>query len=251
MTDDVLLRVSGVTVSFGGAPVLADVGLEVPPEGFVGLVGPNGAGKTTLINAISGLVRASAGEVVHDGRDVLPLPSHRRAARGIGRTFQQAQLLDGLTCLDNVLLGGFAWAPWLGWLAPRRRAQVRELAEQALADVGLADLRHHPVADLPFGVRRRVDLARALLMRPRLLLLDEPLSGLSSAERGAMAELLAGLPASGVAVLMVEHDVDWVRRLCARVVVLDYGVKLADGPPSVLDQPAVREAYLGTAQEDQ
>ncbi len=243
------LEVSGVQVGFGGAPVLDDVSLTVPDRGFVGLVGPNGAGKTTLINCVSGLVPALAGRVLCDGRDVLSLPVHGRAELGIGRTFQQAQLLDGLSCLDNVLVGSYGWAPPFGIFGGGRgrRREARDVARQALADVGLADVRDRAVADLPFGVRRRVDLARALAMRPDLILLDEPLSGLSGSERGAMAELLASLPDRGMAVLMVEHDVAYVRQLCTTVVVLDYGVVLADGPPDVLDRPEVAEAYLGTA----
>ncbi len=248
-TPKVRLEVTDLQVGFGGAPVLNDASLTVPDRGFVGLVGPNGAGKTTLINCVSGLVPALAGSVRCDGKDVLALPPHGRAELGIGRTFQQAQLLDGLTCLDNVLVGSYAWAPSFGVFgaARARRREAVDVARQALVDVGLDDVRDRAVADLPFGVRRRVDLARSLAMRPNLILLDEPLSGLSGSERGAMAELLASLPERGMAVLMVEHDVAYVRRLCSTVVVLDYGVVLANGPTDVLDLPEVAEAYLGIA----
>src|SRR5690606_38765652 len=119
------LSVQGVTVSFGGTPALDEVSLSVPTSSFVGLVGPNGAGKTTLINCISGIVKARSGRIDYRGRDVLAMPPHGRAAHGIGRTFQQAQLLDGLTCFENVLLGGFARAPWLGWFATRRLREGR------------------------------------------------------------------------------------------------------------------------------
>lgn len=244
------LAITGLTVDFGGAPVLSAVDLVVPYGGFVGLVGPNGAGKTTLINCVSGLVKASEGTVEHAGQDVLQLAPHQRVAVGIGRTFQQAQLLDGLSCLDNVLLGGFSSSPWLGWFAPGRRTGARATAREALAAVGLEDMQERIVTGLPFGVRRRVDLARALAMQPTTLLLDEPLSGLSGQEREDMSEMLSRLPAAGVSVLMVEHDVDQVRRLCSTIIVLDYGVTLAVGPPSVLDLPAVGEAYLGILKEE-
>lgn len=245
-----LLHVKGLTVAFGGQPVLAAVDLTVPRGGFVGLVGPNGAGKTTLLNAVSGLVSARSGAVLHEGSDLLPRASHARARRGIGRTFQQAELLDDLTCVENVLLGGFAANPWFGWFRRPTLESARVRALETLDEVGLHDAAESTVASLPFGMRRRVDLARALVTRPNLLLLDEPLSGLSSTEREAMVRLLAELPDQGMSVLMIEHDVENVRRLCAQVVVLDYGVTLANGGPEVLDLPEVQEAYMGVAKED-
>jgi branched-chain amino acid transport system ATP-binding protein len=249
-----LLEIAGLTVSFGGLQALDDVSLAVRPGEVLGLIGPNGAGKTTLFNVVCGFLRPAAGEVRWQGR---PLRRHRPAALtrlGIARTLQSLGLFGHLTVIENVMVGasrharaGFA----SGLLAlPRSDRDERALRERALSqldDLGIADVAERPCGQLPYGVQKRVALARALAAEPRLLLLDEPASGLSAEEIAELGRLVRGL-ADRTSVMLVEHHMDLVMEVCDSVVVLDFGKVVATGPPDrVRSDPAVIEAYLGTA----
>ncbi|MFZ5848865.1 MAG: ABC transporter ATP-binding protein [Actinomycetota bacterium] len=250
------LSASEVSLRIGGVHILRSVGIELDRSGIVGLVGPNGAGKTTLFNVICGLVRPSRGTVTLEGHDVTSLPPHARAAMGLGRTFQNLQLYDEMTVLDNVMvgraktfprgLGGALVAAVAGGTWPAER-EARQKAYATLDMLGIADDARRPVAELPFGRRRLVDLARALCGEPSVVLLDEPFSGLTSQEKSAMAETVADVRQKrDVALMLVEHDMDVISSFCSTVTVLDSGEVIAAGQPQeVLEMDAVKEAYLG------
>jgi branched-chain amino acid transport system ATP-binding protein len=218
----------------------------------VALIGPNGAGKSTLFNCLSGVLRPDEGSVVFDGVDLLGLPSHRRSRLGIARTFQQIELFPGLTVLDHLLVAARAQRRNGGWwrdLAGMSRptAEEKEQCESVLELVGLADDARRPVEALSLGRARVVELGRALVCNPSLLFLDEPSSGLDADETEAMGDVLDLVrDRREVSVLLCEHDVNFVRRLASRTVVLDCGARLAEGPTAqVLAQPDVQLAYLG------
>lgn len=252
------LRVEGVSVSFGGLVALDDVTFDVSPGEIVGLIGPNGAGKTTLLNVVSGFIRPNRGAVRLKRTTISGQPVHRRAREGLGRTYQRVTLFPELTVEQHVLLaqdlGGGPGRPatFVGAAAPTRvvdgphpgRASG---AAAALAPFGLEVWAGASVADLPLGVARLVELAMVFSLHPAVLLLDEPMSGLSVAERRRLSELLTALrAASGTTVLMVEHDIDTTVRIADRLVVLDFGRVIAEGPPrDVIADPAVRAAYFG------
>ncbi|WP_238009339.1 branched-chain amino acid ABC transporter ATP-binding protein/permease [Dactylosporangium sp. AC04546] len=246
------LRVHEVTKRFGGVTAVDRMSLEVYPGEVVGLIGPNGAGKTTLFNAVTGVVAPDHGTVTIAGRRMPGGRPHTLPAAGGGRTFQNLELFTSMGALENVMVGchrlgraGFAAA---GMYLPGRReeAMLAARAGRALADIGFADDPDRPVADLAFGGQRLVEIARALAAGPRLLLLDEPMAGLSMTERRSLAALLRRLRAQRVAILLVEHDVQAVMSLCDRVVVMDRGRLLAAGTPAeVAADPEVVRAYLG------
>ncbi|WDT94615.1 ABC transporter ATP-binding protein [Thermoleophilum album] len=251
-----LLEISGLGVRFGGVVALDGVDLALAEGEVHGLIGPNGAGKTTLFNCISRFCRPAAGAIVFSGRDLLSLRAHAVAAAGIARTFQNLALLPRLTVRENVMLGGHVTARprFLAALlaAPGERARERDLRREAdatLDRLGLAAIADRPVAGLPLGTLKRIELARALCARPRLLLLDEPANGLTHEEVEELAELLLELRRErALTILLVEHHLGLVSRVCERVSVLDFGRKIADGPPEqVKSDPAVVAAYLGAA----
>ena len=236
-----LLSVRNLTRRFGGVVALEDVSFEVEPGEIVGLIGPNGAGKTTAFNVISGLYRPDAGDVVFDGRSIVRAPPHRIVRSGVARTFQNVELFDTMTVFDNVLVG--THGPY-GWGRARRaRARVREVLDY----VGLAEDAGRVVAALPYGVRKRVELARALAAGPQLLLLDEPAGGLDHEEVAGLARFLGGLRRDlELTVLLVEHHMNLVMTVSDRVYVLDFGKRIAAGTPhEVQRDAAVIEAYLG------
>jgi branched-chain amino acid transport system ATP-binding protein len=251
-----LLDVRGLSLTFGGLRALDAVDLTVAAGEICGLVGPNGAGKTSLFNCVSGLYRPSAGTVLVDGVDVVRTAPHRLAGLGVARTFQHPVLQPDATVLANVLLGGHSWTrARLGGYAVRwpgaRRAE-RELAAEAretLGWLGIADLAGEPAGALPYGAMKRVELARALLSRPRLLLLDELASGLVHEEVHALGEVIRRLRAErDVSVLLVEHHMGLVAAICDKVVVLVQGRKVAEGSAAEIQRdPVVVEAYLGRA----
>ncbi|MBN2624905.1 MAG: ABC transporter ATP-binding protein [Acidimicrobiales bacterium] len=248
------LAVDGVTKRYGGIIALEDVSLTVGAGEVVGLIGPNGAGKTTLFDIVSGVQAPSAGTVRLDGRAITTTSPERRARAGIRRTFQRVQLYGHLSVEDNILTatewrggGGGLLADLVG--APtraRRERERRARVASVMEAVGIADLAPLPAGSLPIGQARLVELARAVVDEPRVLLLDEPASGLADHEAERFAAQVARLRASDVAVVLVEHDVGFVMGQCDRVVVLDLGRVLAEGSPTEIQQhPAVRAAYLG------
>jgi branched-chain amino acid transport system ATP-binding protein len=245
------LRCENLKVHFGGVRAVDGVSFTVAPGSLCGLVGPNGSGKTTLLNAVSGLVPLTAGRVsLHDepltGRTVPQI-----ARQGLRRTFQTIRLLPTLTVLENVVLGADDGRRLLdGLLRPRRAARAdresRQRAGEALVRVGLADVGDRLPGELPYGHQRRVEIARALAARPRVLLLDEPVAGMSAEERREIGELLLVLKGEGLTQLLVEHDLEMITQISDHLVVVDFGRVIADGDPDdMVRNEDVREAYLG------
>jgi len=247
-----LLEADGISKRFGGIVALAPMSLSVEPGETVGVVGPNGAGKTTLFNCLLGLVPPDTGTISFGGRRIDTMPTFRRAHLGIGRTFQRLELFTGMTPRQHLLVTervragtGRLWKDLLGLGRPSPGEEA--VAEELLALVGLAGRADEPVEALSLGTGRLVELARALVGEPRLLMLDEPSSGLDAADAANLVAILRRVAADkGTAIVLVEHDLDLVAATVARLVVLDFGRVIADGPvDEVLAAPAVRRAYLG------
>jgi branched-chain amino acid transport system ATP-binding protein len=246
------LLVRGVTVQFGGLTALDDVSLTAGPRQVTGIIGPNGAGKTTLLNVLCGFVKPDAGQIQFDGRELTKIRPHRLARLGIARTLQSIGLFGGLSVIENVMVGatskaraGF-WSALLGLpRSDRDERRLRDQAMQALDRVGIADLADSLPGALPHGPRKRVALARALVAQPRLLLLDEPASGLSESELPELGELMTKL-AEDTSVVVIEHRMDLMMSVCNTIFVLDFGKVIAAGAPEqVQSDPAVTAAYLG------
>jgi branched-chain amino acid transport system ATP-binding protein len=242
------LEVAGVTVRFGGLTALDDVSLTVAPGEVVGVIGPNGAGKTTLFNVICGFVRADEGSVRWRGEPLDRVRPHGLAGLGIARTLQGVGLFAGLTAVENVMVATRARAGTLASLlglphADRREREARELALAQLRELGVADAADRYPSTLPYGIQKRVALARALVAKPQLLLLDEPAGGLGEDDMDELAELITALE---IAVLLVEHHMEIVMKVCDRVVVLDFGRRIATGEPAEVQRDQrVLDAYLG------
>ena len=250
------LEVRSVTVRFGGITALDDVSLTAAPRRVTGIIGPNGAGKTTLLNVLCGLVRPESGQIRFDGRELTRLRPHKLAALGIARTLQGVGLFDGLSVAENVMVGATSHARagfWSGLFglprSDRDERQLRQLAVEALDRVGAADLADAMPGTLAYGLRKRVALARALVARPRLLLLDEPASGLSESELPELGDLISRLT-DDTSVVVIEHRMDLMMSVCHTITVLDFGKVIADGTPAeVQASPAVTAAYLGVEAE--
>ncbi len=250
------LQVKNVTRTFGGVKALDGVSLTVARGEVHGLIGPNGAGKTTLINVLSGIIPPSSGEVYYDDAPVQALPAHKLAARGIARTFQNIRLFPAMTCLENVLAGQHLVAPrpYFPRLfclpsAARQEREHRREAMACLARVGLDARAHFQAKALSYGERRRLEIARALASRPRLLLLDEPVAGMRKQGVDQVGSLVESLAGEGMTVLLIEHNMSFVMGLCSKISVLNFGRTLMTGEPDQVSRhPEVIEAYLGASE---
>jgi len=249
-----ILSVRNVSMRFGGIVALDNVSFDMAPGQIVGLIGPNGAGKTTLFNCVSRLYTPNDGDLVFEGKSIVEDTPHHVAALGIGRTFQNLALFPTMTVLQNVMVGVHARtrsdflsnALRLPWVS-REERMMREAALEVIAFLGLEGVVAHRAAGLSFGTLKRVELARALAGRPKLLLLDEPAGGLNHEEVAALGDILRAIrDRRGVTVLLVEHHMSLVMQVSDRVVVLDFGRKIAEGPPGAVQRhPDVIRAYLG------
>ncbi|MEV0974332.1 ABC transporter ATP-binding protein [Microtetraspora glauca] len=237
-----LLETRGITVRFGGNTAVDDVSIGVDEGRITGLIGPNGAGKTTLFNTVTGLQKPASGRVLLDGADITRLAPARRAHLGMARTFQRLELFLSLSVRDNVRVAGDILRA-----NTRHRVDVDKETDRVLSRTGLGDIAHLEMSDVPTGRARVVEVARALMTSPRVLLLDEPASGQTEQETEDFAGLLAGLAAEGLAICLVEHDLPLVMKLCSTIHVLDYGAVIASGTPKeIQESPEVIAAYIGT-----
>ncbi|MBP0464360.1 ABC transporter ATP-binding protein [Roseomonas sp. PWR1] len=252
-----VLEVERVSLRFGGVRALTEVSFAVQRGEIFSIIGPNGAGKTSMVNCISGRYRPTEGRILFEGRDVTPLRPNRRAALGIGRTFQNLALFGHMTVLDNIMVGrhhllraGFVrgMAYWFGGAQREELAHRREV-EEIIDFLEIQHVRKAIAGTLSYGLRKRVELARAVALKPSLILLDEPMAGMNLEEKEDMARFIIDLNQEwGMTVLMIEHDMGVVMDISHRVMVLDFGRKIAEGlPEQVMAHPQVRSAYLGEA----
>jgi branched-chain amino acid transport system ATP-binding protein len=252
--DQTLLELQEVSLAFGGLQAVERVSFVVPPGAVKAVIGPNGAGKTTLFHLVSGFLTPQQGRIIFLGSEIQGLPAHVIARRGVARTFQLVQLFDHLTVLENVMVGRHRLSR-SGLLAgalqlPRTRAEeraIRDRAMESLEFVGLADRAGQSAAVLPLGLKRLLEIARALATEPNLLLLDEPASGLDAVETERLLAMILGLKERGLTTLLVEHDMGLTMEVADEIAVLNYGRLIADGPPRAIQKnPEVIAAYLGS-----
>jgi branched-chain amino acid transport system ATP-binding protein len=248
-----ILSLTGLSRSFGGLRAVDGVGFDAEPDRITAVIGPNGAGKTTLFNLIAGSLEPDSGKVVFDGSDITGLKPYRIARRGLARTFQAIKLSKHMTALENVMIGrhvrsragfpsGMLGSPW----ARAEERSIREEAMKAIELLGIAEYHDKKTGSLPFGIQRSVELARAIAAEPKLLLLDEPASGLNLRETRVLAELIARIRSRGIAILVVEHDMSLVMDISDEIVVLNFGKKIAQGRPrDIQSNREVIDIYLG------
>ncbi|GAC1340258.1 MAG: ABC transporter ATP-binding protein [Beijerinckiaceae bacterium] len=254
MSDDILLSVENVSLSFGGVRAIRDVSFDIKRGEIRAIIGPNGAGKTSMLNVINGFYHPQAGRITFKGEARRRMRPHQAAAQGIARTFQNVALFKGMTTLDNIMAGrtlrmkkGFFWQLWRHGPALKEEIEHRKYCEEIIDFLEIEAIRKAPVGKLPYGLQKRVELGRALAMQPELLLLDEPMAGMNLEEKEDMSRFILDVNTEfGTTIALIEHDIGVVMDLSDRIVVLDYGNKIADGKPDeVRADQAVIDAYLG------
>ena len=248
------MQALNVRLQFGGVVALNNVSLEIRDDELLAIIGPNGAGKSSLMNCLSGFYRPSAGQVLLGGSDIRALPVHRIAQMGLARTFQGTHIFSGMTVVENLMVGrhihmhsSLAQAFVYFGAARREEIEHREKVEEIIELLEIESIRHQPVGSLGYGLRKRVDLGRALAQDPKILLMDEPMAGMNSEEKEDMARFILDVrEAARIPVVLVEHDMGVVMDLADRIAVLDFGAKIAEGTPQQMQRdPAVLKAYLG------
>jgi branched-chain amino acid transport system ATP-binding protein len=254
-TGQQLLQVSGLSKHFAGLKAVSEVSFNVSKGELVGLIGPNGAGKTTLFNCVAGAFAPTAGSVRFDGQEIAGLESSRIARRGLARTYQNLRVFSDMTVFDNVSTGAIGrfgtsvWTALMPGLGKHREEEIAEATLEALRMFDLVEFADQPAGNLSYGQKKNLEMARAMSLKPKLLMLDEPAAGLNDTETAELAERVMSLRDSGLTIMLVEHDMPMVMRVCERIVVLETGKLIANADPaSIRKDKAVRAAYLGEEQ---